>query len=116
VVVTGLGVFSTLLYNHTGKDISSTLTAGAYYILSAIVGPYIACKPGFVDKIRQHWWKFIILGLADVYSTYLQTLGFKYTSVASNQVSIHIIRLFMCVYYMHEVLLKSFWKTDQVYK
>ncbi|XP_065907818.1 solute carrier family 35 member F1-like [Dysidea avara] len=85
VTVTGLGVFSTLLDNHTGKDISSTLTAGAYYILSATVGPYIACKPGFVDKIKQHLWKFIILGLADVYATYLQTLAFKYTSVASNQ-------------------------------
>ena len=84
--LTGLGVFSTLIDKHTGKDIPSTLTAGAYYILSATVGPYIACKPGFVDKLKQHWWKFIVLGVADVYCTYLQTLGFKYTSVASNQV------------------------------
>ena len=79
-------MFATLFNKHTGKDISYTLTAGAYYILSATVGPYIACKPDFVDKIKQHWWKFIILGLADVYATNLQILDFKFTSVASNQV------------------------------
>ena len=87
LTVTGLGVFTTLLNDHTGKDISSTLTAGAYYILSATVLPYVAYKPGFVDKIKKHWWKFIFLGMADVYGTYLQTLAFKYTSVASNQVT-----------------------------
>ena len=86
LTVTGLGVFATLLHDHTGKEVSSTLTAGAYYILSATVGPYIAYKPGFMDKIKQHWWKFIFLGLADVYGTYLQTLAFRYTSLASNQV------------------------------
>lgn len=86
LLATGNGVFATLLGKHTGKDVSSTLTAGAYYILSATIGPYIACKTGFVDKIRQHWWKFLIIGLADVYGTYLQTLGYKYTSVASNEV------------------------------
>ncbi|XP_065906881.1 solute carrier family 35 member F2-like isoform X2 [Dysidea avara] len=66
LTVTGLGVFTTLLNDHT-------------------VLPYVAYKPGFVDKIKKHWWKFIFLGMADVYGTYLQTLAFKYTSVASNQ-------------------------------
>ena len=76
LVATGIGVFATLLHDLTGKDVSSTLTAGAFFILSATVGPYIACKPGFVDKIKQHWWKFIIVGLSDVCGTYLQTLAF----------------------------------------
>ncbi|XP_065908540.1 solute carrier family 35 member F1-like [Dysidea avara] len=86
VLLTGIGVFATLLHDHTGKDVSSTLTAGAFFILSATVGSYVAYKPGFVDKIKQHWWKFIFLGLADVYGTYLQNVAFKYISVVSNQV------------------------------
>jgi len=84
--LTGVGVFATLLYDHTGRDISSTLTAGAYYVLSATILPYVAYKPGFVKKLKMHWWKFIFLGIGDVYGTYLQTLAFKYNSVASNQV------------------------------
>jgi len=98
LTLTGVGVFATLFDNHTGKDISTTLSAGAYFILSATAGPYVAYKPGFVDKLKQHWWKFIIIGLSDFYSTYLQTLGFKYTSVASNQViTIGIYTLFVVI-------------------
>ena len=88
LLLTGIGVFAALLHDHTGKDVSSTLTAGAFFILSATVGPYIAYKPGFVDRIKQHWWKFIFLGVVDVYGTYLQNVAFKYTSVVSNQVHI----------------------------
>ena len=86
MALTGLGVFATLLDDHTHKDISTTLTGGAYFMLSATVGLYVAYKPGFIEKLKQHWWKFVIIGLADFYSTYLQTLSFKYTSVSSNQV------------------------------
>ena len=86
MVITCLGVFTTLLDNHTHKDISTTLTGGAYFMLSATVGLYVAYKPGFIEKLKQHWWKFVIIGLADFYGTYLQTLSFKYTSVSSNQV------------------------------
>jgi len=86
LTLTGTGVFATLLNDHTGKDISTALTAGAYFFLSATVLPYVAYQPGFMDKVKKHWWKFVILSLGDVYGTYLQTVAFKYTSVASNQV------------------------------
>ena len=84
LTLTGLGVFATLFGDHTGKDISTTLSAGAYFILSVTAGPCVAYKAGFVDKLKQYWWKFFIIGLADFYSTYLQTLAFRYTSVSSN--------------------------------
>ena len=84
LMLTGLGVFATIFGNHTGKDVSTTLSAGAYFILSATAGPCVAYKAGFVDKLKQYWWKFFIIGLADFYSTYLQTLAFQYTSVPSN--------------------------------
>lgn len=84
LMLTGLGVFTTLFDNHTGKDISTTLSAGAYFIFSATAGPYMACQPGFVDKLKQLWWKFLIIGISDFYSTYLQTLAYRYTSVPSN--------------------------------
>ncbi|XP_065908206.1 solute carrier family 35 member F2-like isoform X2 [Dysidea avara] len=85
LLVTGLGVFATLLENHTGEDVSSTLTAGVFFILTACLGPYIACRPDFLKKLRHYWWKCTIVAIGDVYGTYLQTLGFKFTSVASNQ-------------------------------
>ena len=98
LTLTGVGVFATLFDNHTGKDISTTLSARAYFIMSATAGPYVAYKPGFADKLKQHWWKFIIIGLSDFYSTYLQMLGFNYTSVASNQViTIGIYTLFVVI-------------------
>ena len=84
LMVTGLGVFTDLFDDHTGKDIPTTLTGGAYFILSATAGPYMACQPGFIDKLKQLWWKFVIIGLSDFYSSYLQTLAFKYTSIPSN--------------------------------
>ena len=84
LMLTALGVFTTLFDNHTGKDIATTLSAGAYFILSATAGPYVACQPGFVDKLKQLWWKFLIIGISDFYGTYLQTLAYSYTSVPSN--------------------------------
>ena len=79
-----MGVFATLFSNHTGKDISTTLSAGAYFILSLTAGPCVAYKPGFADMLKKYWWKFMIIALADFYSTYLQTLAYRYTSVSSN--------------------------------
>ena len=84
LIITGLGVFGTLFGDHTGKDVSTTLSAGAYFILSGTAGPCVAYKEGFVDKLKQHWWKFLIIGLSDFYSTYLRTLALRYTSVSSN--------------------------------
>ena len=84
LTLTGVGVFTNLLDDQTGKDISTTLSAGVYFIFSATTGSYVAYQPGFVDKLRQYWWKFVIIGTADFYSIYLQTLAFDYTSVSSN--------------------------------
>ena len=84
LIITGLGVFGTSFGDHTGKDVSTTLSAGAYFILSATAGPCVAYREGFVDKLKQHWWKFFIIGLSDFYSTYLRTLALRYTSVSSN--------------------------------
>ena len=84
LMMTGLGVFATSFGNHTGKDVSTTLSAGAYFMLSATAGPCLAYKTGFVDKLKLYWWKFFIIASADFYSTYLQTLAFRYTSVSSN--------------------------------
>ena len=83
---TGFGVFITLLDNHTGKDISTTLAAGVYFVLSATCGPYMALQRNFVAKLKSNWWKFIILGVADVQGAYLQNLSLKYTTVTSNMV------------------------------
>ena len=55
LALTGLNVFATLFSNHTGKDISTTLSAGAYFILGVTVGPCVAYQPGFVDKLKQYW-------------------------------------------------------------
>ena len=84
LTLTGIGVFTTLFDDHTGEDISTTFSAGAYFILSATAGPYVAYQPDFVSKLKRHWWKFVIIGLADFYSIYLQTLAFGYTSISSN--------------------------------
>ena len=75
IIITGMGVFATLFGKHTGKEVSTTMSAGAYFILSATAGPCVAYKAGFVDKLKQHWWKFLIIGLSDFYSTYLRTLA-----------------------------------------
>ena len=83
---TGFGVFVTLLDNHTGKDISTTLAAGVYFVLTVTCGPYMALQRNFVAKIKANWWKFIILGVSDVQGVYLQNLSLKYTTVTSNTV------------------------------
>ena len=52
LALTGTGVFATLFDNHTGKDISITLSARAYFILSATADSHVAYKPGFVDNLK----------------------------------------------------------------
>ncbi|XP_065907997.1 solute carrier family 35 member F2-like isoform X1 [Dysidea avara] len=86
---TGFGVFVTLLDNHTGKDISTTLAAGVYFVLTVTCGPYMALQRNFVAKIKANWWKFIILGVSDVQGVYLQNLSLKYTTVTSNTVIVN---------------------------
>ena len=83
---TGLGVFVILLDNHTGKDISTTLAAGVYFVLSLTCGPYMALQRNFVAKLKTNWWKFVILGITDVQGSYLQNLALKYTTVTSSMV------------------------------
>ena len=98
LVLTGLGVLTTLFDNHTGKDISTTLSSGAYFILSATAGPYMACQPGFTDKLKKLWWKFLIIALSDFYSTYLQTLAYSYTSVPSDMlITVGFYTLFVVI-------------------
>lgn len=80
---TGTGVFITLLDRHTRKDISTTLAAGIYFALSATCGPYMALQRNFVAKLKTNWWKFLILGVADVQGTYLQNLALKDTNITS---------------------------------
>ena len=98
---TGFGVFAELLNNHTGKDISSTLAAGIFFILAATCGPVMAVKRDFVAKLKAYWWKFLILGIAGVQGDYLQILGLKYTTVTSNMVKSSyyttILFLLLCV-------------------
>ena len=71
--------YSPILFDdHTGKDISTTLSAGAYFIFSATAGPYVAYQQGFVDKIKQYWWKFVIIGIADFYSKPWYSITLQY--------------------------------------
>ncbi|XP_065908534.1 solute carrier family 35 member F2-like isoform X2 [Dysidea avara] len=49
----------------------------------------MALQKNFVTKLKANWWKFVILGIADVQGAYLQILGLKYTTVTSNMVIIH---------------------------
>ena len=97
LLLTGIGVFATLFASHTKRDVSTTLSAGIYLILTATAGPYVVFQPGFIGKLKQCWWKFLIIGFADFYSIYLQTLAFNYTSISSTQVnsSINIFQAFM---------------------
>ena len=97
---TGFGVFATLLDNHTEQDISSTLAAGIYFVLAATCGPCMATQRNFVAKLKANWWKFLILGIADVQGAYLQVLGLRYTTVTINMVS----TLFKCLYSPHIVV------------
>ncbi|XP_065908911.1 solute carrier family 35 member F2-like [Dysidea avara] len=83
---TGTGVFVILLDNHTGRDISTTLAAGVYFVLSVTCGPYMALQRNFVAKVKANWWKFLILGIADVQGVYLQNLSLKDTTVTSSMV------------------------------
>ena len=94
---TGFGVFATLLDNHTRKDISATLAAGIFFVLAATCGPCMAVQRNFVAKLKANWWKFLILGIADVQGAYLQVLGLKYTTVTSNMVR-------NCVTYLSKLL------------
>ena len=84
---TGFGVFAALLDKHTGEDISTTLAAGIYFVLAATCGLYMATQKNFVTKLKANWWKFLILGIADVQGAYLQVLGLKYITVTMNMVS-----------------------------
>ena len=88
LLLAGIGVFAALFANHSKRDVSTTLSAGIYLILTATAGPYVVFKPEFVGKLKQCWWKFLIIGFADFYSIYLQTLAFNYTSMSSTQVAI----------------------------
>ena len=83
---TGNGVFVALLDDHTGKDISTTLTAGVYFVLSLTCGPYMALQRNFLAKLKANWWKFLILGITDVQGSYLQNLALKDTTVTSSMV------------------------------
>ena len=109
LALTGVGVFTSLFDDHTGKDISTTLSAGAYFIFSVTAGPYVTYQQGFVDKIKQYWWKFVIIGIADFYSIYLQTLAFDYTSVSSNL-------LIVTSFYALFVIILSLFMTKTRYK
>ena len=86
LLYTGTGVFVILLDNHTGKDISTTLAAGVYFVLSVTCGPYMALQRNFVAKLKANWWKFLILGIANVQGSYLQNLSLKDTTVTSSMV------------------------------
>ena len=97
LLVTGIGVFATLFVNHTERNVSTTLSAGVYYILCATVGPYVAYQWGFVEQLKQYWWKFMIIGFLDFYSTYFRTLALSYTSVSSNQVFKLCPWIHMCI-------------------
>lgn len=107
LLLTGIGVFATLFAKHTEKDISTALSAGVYFILSATAGPYAAYQPGFVNKLKRHWWKFMIIGLFDFYSTYLKTLAFQYTSLSSNQVCPSIRTQVHMYMYTHTYILHT---------
>jgi len=90
MLLTGYGVFTILLDNHTGHDISITLASGVYFVLSATCGPYMAFQKGFVRKLKSNWWKFLFLGVVDVEGLYLQNLAFKHTTITSNMVRIYL--------------------------
>ena len=86
---TGCGVFTVLLDNHTGHEISVTLASGVYVVLSVTCGPYVAFQKDFTKKLKSNWWKFLFLGLVDVESVYIPNLAYKYTSISSNIVRAH---------------------------
>ena len=81
-----------MLDNHTRNEISTTLAAGVYFVLSVTFGPYMALQRNFVTKLKSNWWKFLILGIADVQGAYLQNLSLKDTTVTSSMV----MNLFVC--------------------
>ena len=84
--LTGIGIFATSFANHTERNVPTVLTAGIYFTLSTTAGPYVAYQSGFVDQLKQYWWKFVIIGLSHFYGTYLQMLAYSYISLSSNQV------------------------------
>jgi len=83
---TGTGVFVILLDNHSKNEISTTLAVGVYFALSVTCGPYMALQRNFFTKLKSNWWKFLILGVADVQGAYLQNLSLKDTTVTSSMV------------------------------
>jgi len=90
-------VFVALLDNHTGKDISTTLAAVVYFVLSVTCGPYMALQRNFGAKLKANWWKFLIVGVTDVQGSYLQNLSLKDTTVTSSMVIVLFLYLH-CTY------------------
>lgn len=88
LLFTGYGVFTILLENHSRHEISITLAAGVYFVLSATCGVYMAFQEDFIEKLRANWWKFLFLGVVDVEGLYLQNVALKFTTITSNIVRI----------------------------
>jgi len=85
---TGFEVFATLLANHTGEDILLHLLLAYILFLQQLVDhACVATQRNFATKLKANWWKFLMLGIADVQGAYLQVLGLRYTTVTMNMVN-----------------------------
>ena len=95
LLFTGTGVFTILLENHSGHNISITLASGVYFVLSITCGSCMALQKDFVKKLKANWWKFLFLGIVNVEGVYLQNLAYKYTTISSNTVRTNNLTIYV---------------------
>jgi solute carrier family 35 protein F1/2 len=85
VITCGTAVFTQILKNWYRFDASISQMFLIYVILGIVFGTILAARDDFLTTIKNNWWKYIIVGAADVEANYLVVLSQKYTTLTSVQ-------------------------------
>jgi solute carrier family 35 protein F1/2 len=93
VITCGTAVFTQILKNWYRFDASISQMFLIYVILGIVFGTILAARDDFLTTIKNNWWKYIIVGAADVEANYLVVLSQKYTTLTSVQVGRCIVRI-----------------------
>ena len=86
LVLCGTAVLTQMLKNWFGFDASVSQVFPCYAILGLVFGSVLAVRKDFLSVLKNNWWKYLLLGIADVEGNYLVILSQKYTTLTSVQV------------------------------
>ena len=87
LLLCGTGSTSEALEQFYGISAPTSQLFFMYLLLSLVFGPVVICRKDFLSVLKENWWKYLILGIIDVEANYLVVLAYKYTNMASIQVS-----------------------------